>query len=70
VLRAVDMGNRKTWAAGHNDRPVPEILDELRRERGRFVEPLQGLGLGSARPHRPPSSPAQATEWRIGFRYY
>jgi uncharacterized damage-inducible protein DinB len=44
VLRAADMENRKTWEAGHNARPIAEILEGLRRERGHFVERLEDLG--------------------------
>jgi uncharacterized damage-inducible protein DinB len=44
VLRAADMGNRRTWEASHNDRPVADILEELRRERDRFIQRLEDLG--------------------------
>lgn len=40
VLRAADMANRKTWEAGHNDRPVEELLAGFRRERLLFVARL------------------------------
>jgi uncharacterized damage-inducible protein DinB len=41
VLRAADMQNRKTWQAGHNTRPVDELIREFRREREIFVERLE-----------------------------
>jgi uncharacterized damage-inducible protein DinB len=40
VLRAADMANRRTWEAGHNARPVEELLADFRRERLRFVARL------------------------------
>ncbi|MFY9822853.1 MAG: DinB family protein [Thermoanaerobaculia bacterium] len=40
VLRAADMTNRKTHEAGHNGRPVSELLADFRRERERFVARL------------------------------
>jgi uncharacterized damage-inducible protein DinB len=40
VLRAADMANRKTWEAGHNARPVEDLLAGFRRERLSFVARL------------------------------
>lgn len=40
VLRAADMTNRKTWEAGHNERPVEELLRGFRTGRERFVARL------------------------------
>lgn len=40
VLRAADMGNQKTWEAGHNERPIDELLRGFRSERERFVARL------------------------------
>jgi uncharacterized damage-inducible protein DinB len=40
VLRAADMTNRKTHEAGHNDRPIADLLQAFRRERERFVARL------------------------------
>ena len=40
VLRAADMSNRKTHEAGHNGRPIGELLQEFRREREGFVARL------------------------------
>lgn len=40
VLRAADMANRKTWEAGHNQRPLEELLAGFRRERLCFVARL------------------------------
>jgi len=42
VLRAADMTNRKTHEAGHNDRPIADLLQDFRRERERFVARLDG----------------------------
>jgi uncharacterized damage-inducible protein DinB len=42
VLRAADMTNRKTWDAGHNDRPIAGLLADFRRERSLFVARLDG----------------------------
>lgn len=40
TLRPADMTNRQTWEARHNERPVEELLRELRRERLAFVARL------------------------------
>lgn len=40
MLRPADMTNRKTWEAGHNERPLAELLAAFRRERGLFVARL------------------------------
>jgi len=40
VLRAADMTNRKTHEAGHNGRPIADVLGDFRRERERFVARL------------------------------
>jgi uncharacterized damage-inducible protein DinB len=40
VLRAADMTNRKTHEAGHNGRPIADLLRDFRRERERFVARL------------------------------
>src|SRR6185295_687549 len=40
VLRPADMTNRKTHEAGHNERPVADLLWDFRRERERFVARL------------------------------
>ncbi|HEX4960934.1 MAG TPA: DinB family protein [Thermoanaerobaculia bacterium] len=40
VLRAADMTNRKTHEAGHNLRPIAELLGDFRRERESFVARL------------------------------
>ena len=41
MLRAADVQNRRTWQAGHNERPVDELIQEFRREREIFVERLE-----------------------------
>ncbi|MFL6200728.1 MAG: DinB family protein [Thermoanaerobaculia bacterium] len=41
VLRAADMTNRRTWQAGHNERPAAELIQDFRRERESFVERLE-----------------------------
>jgi uncharacterized damage-inducible protein DinB len=41
VLRPADMENLRTREAGHNARPVEEILEGFRRHRGRFVARLE-----------------------------
>ena len=43
VLRAADMENMKTHTAGHNKRPVTDVLADFRRERGRLVERVERL---------------------------
>jgi len=40
VFRAADMTNRKTHEAGHNERPIADLLRDFRRERERFVARL------------------------------
>lgn len=46
VLRPADMGNRKTWEAGHNERPIQDLLLGFRRERERFVARLDAWDPG------------------------
>jgi hypothetical protein len=41
VLRAADMGNRKTYEAHHNDTGIESILNALKEERGLFVKRLE-----------------------------
>jgi hypothetical protein len=41
ALRAADLKNRKTHEAGHNDRPLAELLEAFRGVRGRFVARLE-----------------------------
>ena len=43
VLIAVDMTNKRTNQANHNDREIAELLAELRAERGRLVARLEAL---------------------------
>jgi uncharacterized damage-inducible protein DinB len=43
ALHAADMSNRKTYEAGHNDRPIAEILSEFRQYREKIVNRLDGL---------------------------
>jgi hypothetical protein len=43
ILRPADMGNRQTWEAQHNNRPVVAILEALRTTRVRFVKRLEAL---------------------------
>ncbi len=55
VLRAADMTNRKTWQAGHNTRPIAELLRAFRDDRGRLVHrldawPADGWGLAAVHP--------------------
>jgi uncharacterized damage-inducible protein DinB len=55
VLRAADMTNRKTWQAGHNTRPIAELLRAFRDERGRLVArldawPEERWGLAALHP--------------------
>lgn len=40
VLRAADLANRKTWEAGHNQRPLADLLQEIRSEREHLVARL------------------------------
>ncbi|HYU33071.1 MAG TPA: DinB family protein [Thermoanaerobaculia bacterium] len=40
VLRPADITNRRTWEAGHNERPIEELLRDFRRERLVFVARL------------------------------
>lgn len=46
VLRPADMGNRKTWEAAHNERPVRDLLHAFRRERELFVARLDAWDPG------------------------
>ena len=41
VLRPADMTNRKTREARYNQRPIEEILQGFRRDRGHFVSRLE-----------------------------
>lgn len=43
TLRAADMSNRATHEAGHNERPIEDLLGGLRRERDRLVLRLETL---------------------------
>ncbi len=43
TLTAADMGNAKTHQAGHNERPLDDVLAAFRRARARLVERLEGL---------------------------
>ncbi len=45
VLRAADLTNRKTQEAGHNGRPLADLLAAFRREREAFVARLDGWDL-------------------------
>jgi uncharacterized damage-inducible protein DinB len=40
TLRAADLANRKTWEAGHNQRPLADLLREVRHERELLVARL------------------------------
>ena len=42
ILRAWETTNRKTYEANHNAKPIGEILDAFRKERGAFVSRLEG----------------------------
>jgi hypothetical protein len=41
VLRAADMENRKTYAAGHNNRKLADLLGEFRSARSHFIVRLK-----------------------------
>ncbi len=43
TLRAADLKNRATFEAGHNKRPMADVLAEFRRVRGEFVARLEAL---------------------------
>ena len=43
TLRPADMTNRKTYEAGHNDKPLELLLEQFRETRMRFVERLEEL---------------------------
>ena len=43
VLRPADLTNRKTFEAGHNERPLEELLAAFRAARLRFVRRLEAL---------------------------
>lgn len=45
VLRPADLTNRKTREAGHNERPLGDLLAAFRREREAFVARLDGWDL-------------------------
>jgi len=40
-LRPADLANRRTWDANHNAREISDLLAELRRIRGAFVDRLE-----------------------------
>jgi uncharacterized damage-inducible protein DinB len=42
-LHPADLENRKTHGAGHNDRPIADILAEFSAVRGRIVERLRRM---------------------------
>jgi uncharacterized damage-inducible protein DinB len=46
VLRAADLANRRTHEAGHNERPLADLLQAFRRERERFVSRLDAWDAG------------------------
>jgi uncharacterized damage-inducible protein DinB len=46
VLRAADLTNRRTHDAGHNERPLADLLQAFRRERERFVARLDAWDAG------------------------
>jgi uncharacterized damage-inducible protein DinB len=46
VLRAADMTNRRTHEAGHNERPIADLLAGFRRERELFVARLDAWDPG------------------------
>lgn len=46
TLSPADMGNQKTNEARHNDRPLTDLLTELRGERARFIARLDDLADG------------------------
>jgi hypothetical protein len=55
VLSAADMGNRKTYEANHNARPIEEILRDFRIARATLAGELEGLnetqvGIASVHP--------------------
>jgi uncharacterized damage-inducible protein DinB len=43
TLRAADLTNARTHEAGHNERPVADVVSELRERREHFVHRLSGL---------------------------
>lgn len=43
VLTPADLNNRKTFEAGHNARPIGEILSEFRKERKMALEAIAGM---------------------------
>ncbi len=47
VLRAADLTNRKTAEAGHNQRPLGDLLAAFRREREAFVARLDAWDLAT-----------------------
>jgi len=48
VLRAADMSNSKTYEAGHNSRPLVDILSGLREVRGEIVARLEAMDASAA----------------------
>lgn len=42
-LRPADMTNARTHQAGHNDKPIGEVVQRFRAARGRLMECLDGL---------------------------
>jgi uncharacterized damage-inducible protein DinB len=47
MLRAADLTNRKTQEAGHNERPLADLLAAFRRERAAFVARLDARDLAT-----------------------
>ncbi len=43
VMSAADLTNAATFAGGHNDRSIGEVLDRVYAARGEIVERLEGL---------------------------
>jgi len=46
VLRGADLKNTRTNQARHNERPLGDLLEALRRERGRLVARLESWDAG------------------------
>ena len=44
TLRAADMTNHRTHEANHNERPIDDVLQELRSRRAEIVARLEALG--------------------------
>lgn len=43
VLRAADMGNKKTYTANHNQKPVDYLITAFKSERDHFIASLKNL---------------------------